>query len=177
MARFAVAVALLLGVGCRSGSAADPSGAASAVPIVPTGTPSRVDATASPALAPALVVASPAPQPPFASADDPEEPPPPPADGEIEGTIATRRPGSITVATERPIALAPGRRAQVLRHFERRLGSATLRGWIDVARAEVLAVDGSRVTLRVVEETARVTINGRKQDQLQPGYRVRLEPS
>jgi hypothetical protein len=94
---------------------------------------------------------------------------------EIHGTIVARQGTTLTIRVEGDTAFAAGERAQLLRHFERRLGSATLDGWLDVARVTVLARDGRALDLSIDEETARVMINGRKQDQFRVGFRVRLQ--
>lgn len=96
-------------------------------------------------------------------------------DGEVHGTIVARQGSRLTIRLDDDTPIAAGERAQLLRHFERRLGSATLTGWLDVARVTVLARDGRSFDLSIDEETARVMVNGRKQDQFRVGFRVRLQ--
>jgi hypothetical protein len=96
-------------------------------------------------------------------------------DGEVHGTIVARQGSRLTIRLDDDTPIAAGDRAQLLRHFERRLGSATLTGWLDVARVTVLARDGHSFDLSIDEETARVMVNGRKQDQFRVGFRVRLQ--
>lgn len=96
-------------------------------------------------------------------------------DAEVFGTIVAHEGDRITIRIDDDAAFTAGERAQLLRHFERKLGSATVTGWLDVARVTVLAHDGRAIELSIDEETARVMVNGRKQDQFRPGFLVRLE--
>ena len=139
-------------------------------PALPVATSAAGSGTVAPDLTPAVqgVLASPR----LSSA---AAPPAEAEGGEVEGTIVARQGTRITIRIDDETAIVAGERGQLLRHFERRLGSATLDGWLDVARVTVLSSDGRAVELSIDEETARVMINGRKQDQFRVGFRVRLQ--
>ena len=56
----------------------------------------------------------------------------------------------------------------------RQLGTASFETWLKVARVEVIETSRSTVTLRVLEETSVVHVNGRKIDHFTEGATTRL---
>ncbi|MEM7153559.1 MAG: WD40 repeat domain-containing protein [Myxococcota bacterium] len=94
----------------------------------------------------------------------------------LEGTIESRKGKTVRVRASSDARPAVGTKGSMSRHFERQMGRMTMSGWMGIATVEVTKVSGKTVTLKILEETSNVVINGRKQNQFKKGFQVKVEP-
>ena len=94
----------------------------------------------------------------------------------LEGVIESRKGKVVRVRASSDARPAVGTTGSMSRHFERKMGRMTMTGWMGIAKVKVTKVSGKIVTLKILEETSNVVINGRKQNQFKKGFVVKVEP-
>lgn len=94
----------------------------------------------------------------------------------LQGSIASRKGKRLTITPAGAELPAVGTKGELSRRFERQLGRMTMSGWMSIATVEVTRASPTAVELQILEETANVTVNGRKQNQFKAGFEVKLEP-
>lgn len=128
--------------------------------------------TYKPAPPPAKTATAPLDGPPREKADPPSSP----ATESVYGTIKGRKGKNVRVEVTKAMVLPDtGVTGTLSRKFERKLGRMSMEGWMEIARVKVVAVKGKTVTLQILEETANVVINGKKQQQFKSGFEVHFE--
>jgi hypothetical protein len=103
------------------------------------------------------------------------EPPPAsqPAKLEVAGELISRAGSNLTLRVADPSPLKAAQRAELHKRFEQPFAFA-LTGWLTIARVEVKAVQGDTVTVAILEELSRVTMNGKRVDHFTPKSTMKL---
>lgn len=60
------------------------------------------------------------------------------------------------------------------KYFEKIIFDVNTKGWLDVGKMKIKAVENKIITMELLEETSVITINGQKEDHFQPGFVVKF---
>jgi hypothetical protein len=95
-------------------------------------------------------------------------------DQQLTGKIVRRAGKTLTVA---PAAGSPdptvGAEGSLAKPFSPALGKLKISGWLEIARVSVKA-NGKSLTLTILEERSKMTVNGKPVNHFKPGTEVKL---
>lgn len=68
-----------------------------------------------------------------------------------------------------------GKIVSISKQLETKLFGSEITGWMGIASAKVVAEDNDHVTLKILEETSNIVINGKKKNQFEKGNHMKIE--
>ena len=94
---------------------------------------------------------------------------------EFQGKILSKNSDIIIVQRTDTARLPVNNTIGILsKYFEKVLFGANVTGWLDVGKMNVIKVDKSIVTMKLLEEKSMITIDGKPEDHFQPGFVVKF---
>lgn len=99
---------------------------------------------------------------------------PAPVSVSIDGEIVSRTGTTVVLAAQAANEAKPGMRGQLSRHFSQNIG-IEISGQVVIAVVAVKQVGTGTITLNVIEEKSKVTVNGKNVDHFAPKTAVTLE--
>ena len=94
---------------------------------------------------------------------------------EILGEISGRKGKVITVKVYTSNLPQGGAGGSLFKHFEKKIGSMSMSGWLEIAAVKVKKTESNKIFLEIEKEKSVMKVNGKKVKHFAPGTKVKLE--
>ena len=94
---------------------------------------------------------------------------------QILGEISGRKGKVITVKVYTSNLPQGGAGGSLFKHFEKKIGSMSMSGWLEIAAVKVKKTESNKIFLEIKKEKSVMKVNGKKVKHFTPGTKVKLE--